>query len=303
MGDKANWRIHVWQITVPVGDCAIHLLVEEQNIQKDIVHRAVLIDGGKYEDSAVSTIIKIIYIINFTYQFALDKNFEDPDNAKKRNLRFDSIVITHWDWDHYDGVLGILKKGFDISRSKFKAQLDSKFSSTWDKTALTIIIPNWFCKYKTVNIDSTFGIWNDPPDKAFVTAQGAALTKLGGDNNLTTIYVPYSITKAKRTKSMRQRKGDLGQAWIAGRSGPWGVQGSSTNHQFLIRGLYDVEYSPTLSATGPIFASLGPRYPPPPNFVGNSIRHINKTYRIVRSGGGSGELTGPSLLSTFASLS
>ena len=41
---------------------------------------------------------------------------EDPaSDPPKRNLRFDSIVITHWDLDHYDSVLGLPADSFERS--------------------------------------------------------------------------------------------------------------------------------------------------------------------------------------------
>ncbi len=259
-----SWRIDLFQITVPVGDCAIYLLVEVNGRTRNTgatVHGAVLIDGGKPEKFCVSRIRNTIELINRTYQFAEGKGFEDPgteDTDENRSLRFDSIVITHWDWDHYDGVLGILMDGFTLTRDRFEDELKAKFGADWTTTATMIRMPNWYCKYKAIDDSTAFVVWKATrPDSTFVTSQGAALKAYGDANNLTTIYVPYSVARAKRTKSMRDH-----QSFIAGRSGPWGIRGSSSTGQFLIRSLYDATYNPrdTGASAGVGLASLGPRY-------------------------------------------
>ena len=258
----STWRIDLFQITVPVGDCAIYLLVEVSGMtrtSRNIVHGAVLIDGGKPEKFCVSRIRNTIQLINSTYKFAEGQGFQDPgtdDTDGNRKLRFDSIVITHWDWDHYDGVLGILMDGFNLTREKFEDELKTKFGDDWATTSTMLRLPNWYCKYKAIDKSTAFTVWKATrPDKTFVTSQGPSLKTYGDANNLTTIYVPYSVTRAKRTKSMRDH-----QSFIAGRSGPWGIKGSSSTGQFLIRSLYDATYNARDTGAGAGLASLGPRY-------------------------------------------
>jgi aromatic ring-opening dioxygenase LigB subunit len=48
-----------------------------------------------------------------------NENLEGPYGRRDKSLRFDAIVITHWDSDHYEGVFGILQKGFEESLSLF----------------------------------------------------------------------------------------------------------------------------------------------------------------------------------------
>ena len=258
------WRIDLFQITVPVGDCAIYLLVEIPGMSTrtsgQIVHGAVLIDGGKPEGYCVNRIRHTIQTINDKYKFAEGKGFQNPgmdDTVEgNRSLRFDSIVITHWDWDHYDGVLGILMDGFTLTLDKFEDELKTRFGDDWIETSTMMRLPNWYCKYKAIDKSTAFAVWKAiRPDKTFVTNQGPALKAYGDENNLTTIYVPYSVTRAKRTKSMRNN-----QSFIAGRSGPWGIRGSSSTGQFLIRSLYDATYDPRQTGVGAGLASLGPRY-------------------------------------------
>jgi len=100
------WRVHTWQLNIGVGDSAIHLLVDERaglgGTPKPVVQRAVLIDGGEGLDSW-EKIWSAMTKIEEVYAFPL---------AANNQLRFDSIVITHWDSDHYQGILGLLQADY-----------------------------------------------------------------------------------------------------------------------------------------------------------------------------------------------
>jgi len=67
------------------------------------IHKAVLIDGGKNHHDQTEKIRAVITKIQTDYRFAADGNFGD-DNVG-RTLRFDAVVITHWDDDHFGGRL------------------------------------------------------------------------------------------------------------------------------------------------------------------------------------------------------
>lgn len=178
-----KWEVHSWHITVPVGEAAIHLLVfnPDKFRQRAVVHRAILIDGGKPKELAVKRIEEIIAIIEGKYAFA--ESFQDfypaetgtpqpspsgggsAQTKKTHSLRFDSIVITHWDSDHFEGVLGLLESGFERSYNAWKA---SKVISTATSPSSTdppvkkwaaflqgeptkkvdlAYLPCWYCKY------------------------------------------------------------------------------------------------------------------------------------------------------------
>jgi hypothetical protein len=100
------WRVHTWQLNIGVGDSAIHLLVDEKDslggMQKPVVQRAVLIDGGENMTSG-EKIANAITMIERQYAFPVSANGQ---------LRFDSIVITHWDSDHYQGIQGLLEEDY-----------------------------------------------------------------------------------------------------------------------------------------------------------------------------------------------
>lgn len=84
-------------INVGQGDSAVHLLVDTTDVSKDpVILRATLIDGGKGD--GFQKIKDSITMLMTRYQLPVGVT----------NLQFDSIVLTHWDLDHYKGVLDLL---------------------------------------------------------------------------------------------------------------------------------------------------------------------------------------------------
>ena len=239
-------RIHTFQIAVPLGDSAIHLLVKGESAPYEI-QSAVLIDGGRRGRKVVKKIKDVIQWIETgkQYTFASNAFFENPiENAAANppitNLRFDSIVITHWDLDHYDGVLGLLTDGFDRTWTRL-AELgtDARFQKA-PSSYYAVQIPNWYCKYDRQNL--TMNAWEQstlPTETALNTAAKST--------HKTTIYVPYSISNVKPGKEVKNKT-----TVYTGRSGPFGVQG--TRSRFLIRGLYNTTAPPVETL---LLASLG----------------------------------------------
>lgn len=81
-----DYSVQSYFINVGVGDCAVHFLLEGDDIQE-----AVLIDGGRA--TAATTLIT---------------NIKDIAGQSNFDLIFRSIVVTHWDNDHYGGLLEML---------------------------------------------------------------------------------------------------------------------------------------------------------------------------------------------------
>ncbi|KAK6518680.1 hypothetical protein TWF506_005817 [Arthrobotrys conoides] len=85
-----GWKVDNWQIPVPLGDCSVHLLTYDRKIK-----RAFIMDGGKKADQVTpaAAILKTLRLIDRKYgsSWLLDK-----------------WVVTHWDEDHYQGVLDLL---------------------------------------------------------------------------------------------------------------------------------------------------------------------------------------------------
>ena len=219
------WKIHSFHISVPLGDSAIHLLVDEKPSPPQI-HSAVLIDGGRRGKTVVNNIKTVISLIERIY-------------TNKSNLRFDSIVITHWDLDHYDGVIGLLKDGFDRTLSTMSTPSSiPAHEAVW--------IPNWYCKY---NIDTPHNPTYYPmlPDESVVNQKELKTC-------LTTLYVPYSMTNVSPKGAPELAKVKNKSAVVyKGRAGPFGVQGSARGN-FVIRGCYNQNLD-----VSELFASLGPR--------------------------------------------
>lgn len=87
-----------YHINVAAGDSAIHVL-EGPKSDTDttiICHHAVLIDGGR-QCSATGTPLQAT-IAKLQTHYGV--------------FQFDAIVITHWDTDHFAGIVNLLCRGF-----------------------------------------------------------------------------------------------------------------------------------------------------------------------------------------------
>ncbi|MCJ1309778.1 hypothetical protein MMC25_003439 [Agyrium rufum] len=92
--DTETRSVHSFHINIGVGDCSIHLLVDDSDkTKKPIVYRAVLIDGGEIGLDVNSIIKNAIASIEASYDFKTVTSF-------RKSLRFDAIMVTHWDIDH-----------------------------------------------------------------------------------------------------------------------------------------------------------------------------------------------------------
>lgn len=81
----SSTKVHSWHINIDVGDGAIHLLINEAATPKPQILKAVLIDAGlaKNVEAVTNAIVEI------------QKAYALP--AGDTNLKFDSVIITHWD--------------------------------------------------------------------------------------------------------------------------------------------------------------------------------------------------------------
>lgn len=88
-----SYGVDSYHINCGPGDCAIHVLVSNPSTNPQAV-KVILIDGGKSRATTRSNIPNTINILGERYKFA---------------LRFDAIVITHWDDDHFAGILSVIR--------------------------------------------------------------------------------------------------------------------------------------------------------------------------------------------------
>ncbi|KAJ4030770.1 hypothetical protein NW761_013349 [Fusarium oxysporum] len=120
MNEYENYAVLSYFINVGQGDSAVHIL---KSIYSNHVTAAVLIDGGTPQAHvAVSTAIaKIRNEINNIFGFR-------------------SIVVTHWDNDHYGGVMQMLYQDWENHRANNVAMS----YVDWNETTL-------YCPWKAVN--------------------------------------------------------------------------------------------------------------------------------------------------------
>ncbi|KAH8702266.1 hypothetical protein BGW36DRAFT_445863 [Talaromyces proteolyticus] len=134
------WRVESYHVAVSIGDAAIHLLVNEPAAGKATVERACLIDGGETDG---------LQPLSLTIRWI-------ERHHSLENLQFDSVVVTHWDSDHYKGVVALinddLEKQFEDLKKKYDpvpadkvAELKCKYFK-YDKSSkclTTFYAPYW----------------------------------------------------------------------------------------------------------------------------------------------------------------
>jgi hypothetical protein len=201
-------KVHTYHINIDVGDSAIHLLIDEAIVPPSIL-RAVLIDGGVPGVVACNQIKSVIRRIEARYSF--DPNGQ-PDPTH-RSLRFDSVVITHWDRDHYGGVIALLLDGYqnqldnDVDIATLQAQSATAYNTAvaggatltreqteaFDQLLSRHELQLYQSKYLKYDGGPPDGFPNDPPDPL------NASTRM---QPLSTLYAPYQyVTKINRAST------------------------------------------------------------------------------------------------------
>lgn len=101
-----------YHINVAAGDSAIHVLEGPRTATDATIacHAAVLIDGGQQTGVTGTPLQSTITKLQLHYG----------------RFRFDSVVITHWDTDHFTGIVNLLRQGF---RTRYAAAANPKPSA------------------------------------------------------------------------------------------------------------------------------------------------------------------------------
>jgi hypothetical protein len=199
MATTTKFAVHSFQINIDVGDSAIHLLVDDTTRPKPTVYRAVYIDGGKSGETPYSRTTSVIREIQTVYTPDPGGHFDLFGDAADNNwLRFDAIIVTHFDDDHYGGVQFLINDGFLVmakpEAEKLRLEVQNamatkpwppakKDQAEWIKDndavakalAGTYYAQNRYMKYKTI----VAGFADPPADT---------------DELLTTLYLPYMST-------------------------------------------------------------------------------------------------------------
>ncbi|GIZ45483.1 hypothetical protein CKM354_000864800 [Cercospora kikuchii] len=106
---KLNLSVDVYHVNVEgKGDAAIHLLiVQDRAFLKPCVLRAVLIDGGTASGAErIQAVLRDK--IGKLYDFDRTQGGRTAIGEQLEWPPFDSMVITHWDDDHYSGVMELV---------------------------------------------------------------------------------------------------------------------------------------------------------------------------------------------------
>lgn len=137
MGDVERLKVHSWHINIGVGDGAIHLLVDEKatlpatTAVKPLVKKAVLIDGGDSAHSLQQLKLTIARI---------EAEYDFPAEDAKQ-LKFDAILITHWDLDHWYGIHQLLLEDLEATlnaNENYKALIENS-NAAWRKSIVTYV--------------------------------------------------------------------------------------------------------------------------------------------------------------------
>ena len=153
-----KWIVRSVHINIGTGDSAIHFLVDVSNGQRKI-HSSVLIDGGHAGQHGRGAYA----VDNFLKSLKGFGNVWEREDGRELTV-FDTIVVTHWDGDHYGGVINLFILNFekrikeekitDVDKLK-KEILEGKWQSPYakydasGKTPLTL----WFAPY-SARLDS-----------------------------------------------------------------------------------------------------------------------------------------------------
>ncbi|KAJ1325862.1 endoribonuclease LACTB2 [Microdochium nivale] len=111
----STWQVHSYYIGVGVvGDSATHLLINKPaSGGAASVEYALLVDGGE-SGGKVRLASTIKHIEQSTSLYNLSPLSSDAD----RKLKFSAVVITHWDTDHWQGVLFAMRDDINKQVSK-----------------------------------------------------------------------------------------------------------------------------------------------------------------------------------------
>lgn len=153
------YYVESFHINVSSGDAAIHLLLTEPETKGNnpVIHRAVLIDGGdKGKDKLLVDLIETIQT---------EYDFSDGGHV----LRFDSVVITHWDADHYKGVVALIEDNLRKQNTTDAITTNKceyfKYDST-GKQETVLYAPYWVGEAKAgTAVDGDDDPGTDPPAK------------------------------------------------------------------------------------------------------------------------------------------
>lgn len=94
-----RYRVDSYHINVGTGDAAVHVLVAEFDGKADRAEKLVWVDSGHGKAKPMAQL-----------ELAFKKIPTNYANLPPNEIRFDSIIITHWDEDHCGAILDLYRK-------------------------------------------------------------------------------------------------------------------------------------------------------------------------------------------------
>lgn len=194
------------------GDAAIHLLiVQDRAFLKPFVLRAVLIDGGTASGAErIKAVLRDK--IGKLYDFDRTQGGRTAIGEQLSWPAFDSIVITHWDDDHYAGVMQLIHGHLSDQYASIPAPPALPTRATGDAKAKHAAEEQAY-EAKVANLRATylspFMKYAAPSQATDSGTQGSDTSKQGNataatapraDRALTIVYCPYF---GINTKSVR----------------------------------------------------------------------------------------------------
>ena len=134
---QSHYRVDSFHVNIEAGDAAIHILSSGPGTtKKRVVQRAIFIDGGtSHNHRPRQNVFTTIAFIEYVFQCQGELNTNGLPS-----LIFDAFIVTHWDADHFEGVLEYLKA--DI---QFKVDSDG-----WDPAKTPLGLSRaWYTKDAT----------------------------------------------------------------------------------------------------------------------------------------------------------
>lgn len=225
-----SYAVDSFHINIGTGDAAIHLLVESSDpsgvsdpdpgaTPKPTILRSALIDGGEYQKNVGASDIRDT-IANIKKRYELGVRDSEGDGR----MRFDSIMVSHWDSDHYGGVKKLLEDDFtdmleaykSLTTAEQKRELEAKQSrycryGKADKSVLltTFYAPYWDEDFKNGDPLTKKRKPAKAPAKASTPDNPVELQREGATPDKYTLRFDYTLVK--ESKSVPGVTANIGQ--------------------------------------------------------------------------------------------
>ncbi|KAF5720091.1 hypothetical protein FMUND_4375 [Fusarium mundagurra] len=99
LSTKAHWRVDSYHLNTGLGDAAIHIVAYQKD-KRNEARWVVWVDGGMGTNKSIGGFEASLRDI--------PKNYSNSSLITP--LKFDVVIITHWDGDHYGGFSKFIKK-------------------------------------------------------------------------------------------------------------------------------------------------------------------------------------------------